>query len=61
MNQETREGPTPGGGVYSTAFYQDADGKPADKGVATKVMIVEYGPNDEPIRRTYGELNRVRE
>lgn len=56
MTEESRDGPTPNGGVKSTAFYQDAEGKPAEKGVATNVLIVEYDEKGNSIHRTYGTL-----
>ena len=50
------EGPTPHGGAYSIAYYQDERGEAADKVVAVKVEIVEFDAQDRPVWRTYGDL-----
>ena len=51
---EEHEGPTPNGGVKSVAYYQDAEGKPCDRAVATNMLIVEYDKDGNAIQRTYG-------
>ena len=56
--QESKTGKTPNGGVRSTAFYQDDQGKPADKNKATQVMFVEFDKNDKVINRTYGTFSK---
>lgn len=53
---ETREGPTPNGGVRSAAYYMDDEGNPADKAVATAVEFVEFDAEGREIFRTYGRL-----
>lgn len=58
MTSEERRGPTPAGGVRSRAFYTDAQGRPAEKSVATNMRIVEYDAAGEAIRTTYGRLRR---
>ncbi len=56
MTEETKDGPTPSGGVRSTIYYEDAQGNPVDKAAATNVMIVEFDKDGNSIRRTYGTL-----
>lgn len=56
MASESRPGPTPNGGVRSTAYYQDDAGKDAEKADATRVVIVEYDAGGKEIQRTYGTL-----
>lgn len=53
MTEESREGPTPAGGVRSTLYYQDDHGRPAEKAAATKALGVEYDAEGNAIRRTY--------
>jgi hypothetical protein len=42
MKTDTRDGPTPNGGVKSRICYSDDDGNLVDKEVATRARIVEY-------------------
>lgn len=53
---ERIEGPTQGGGLYAIAYYTDARNKPVPKADARSVEIVEYGPGDVVILRTYAQL-----
>lgn len=48
------DGPTPNGGAYSIAYYQDAKGNDADVDKATNMLIVEYSSDGQVIRNTYG-------
>ena len=48
--------PTPNGGVYAIANFQDSDGSPAEKNNAKRVEIVEYDGNDKVVWRTYGVM-----
>ena len=50
------EGPTPNGGAYSLAYFQDAAGQPAPKELAARVEIHEMNEAGEIIFRTYAEL-----
>lgn len=50
------DGKTPSGGVYSIAYYFDADGFPTCKENASIVHVVEYDKNDRRITETYGTL-----
>jgi hypothetical protein len=56
FNQERHEGPTPSGGAYSIASYLDADGNPAAKADAARVLIAEFDANGEQIAETVGTL-----
>jgi hypothetical protein len=56
MTEERKEGPTPHGGAYSIAYYQNERGEAAPKAAAVKVEIVEFDAQDQPIWRTYGDL-----
>lgn len=58
VTEESREGPTPNGGVRSTIYYTDDEGRPADKRVATQTMIAEFGADGTVVHRTYGHLQR---
>ncbi|HVK10317.1 MAG TPA: hypothetical protein VM597_16240 [Gemmataceae bacterium] len=58
MTQESRDGPTPNGGVRSTIYYLDDAGNPADKESATRCEIVEYDAQGNSIHRTHATLNR---
>lgn len=55
---ETREGPTPNGGVRSEAIYSDGKGNLRDKKVATHMEIVEYDAQGNIVHRTYGTLGK---
>lgn len=56
MTQERTEGPTPHGGAYAIAYYQDANGQPADKADAVAVEIIEYNADGVEVWRTYAEV-----
>lgn len=56
MTEETREGPTPNGGVRSKIIYQDRNGQPVDKNKAVQAVIFEYDAQGNQIARTYGKL-----
>lgn len=56
MAFETRSGPTPNGGVKSTAVYLDDSGVECPKADATQVRIVEYDAAGNAIFTTYGNL-----
>jgi hypothetical protein len=56
MISERIDGPTPNGGTYAIAYYQDEAGEATDKDAATAVEIVEFDGDDNEIFRTYGEL-----
>jgi hypothetical protein len=47
------EGPTPNGGAYAIAYWQDANGKPTTLDKAEKVKVVEFDANDRAIVLTY--------
>jgi hypothetical protein len=53
---ETRQGRTPNGGAYSTAYYYDEDGEPCPKAKAKSVHIVEFDENGERVNENYGIL-----
>lgn len=53
--QERIDEPTPNGGVYSIAYYQNAKGDRARKEDSERVEIIEYGKADEQVFRTYME------
>ncbi len=50
---ETRYGPTPSGGAYSTAYYYDADGQPCEKAKAKSVNIIEYSEDGGRVNESY--------
>ncbi|VTT96577.1 unnamed protein product [Gemmataceae bacterium] len=56
VTEESKDGPTPSGGVRSTIYYTDDEGRPADKASATRTMIVEWNERGESINRIYGYL-----
>jgi hypothetical protein len=51
--EERINGETPKGGVYSIAYFQDANGQPVAKEDATSIEIIEFDENDRQIWRTY--------
>lgn len=51
--EERTEGPTPNGGAYAIAYFQDADGNPADKDAAVQAEIVEFDEQGNQLFRTY--------
>jgi hypothetical protein len=52
--ERTIEGPTPNGGVRSTAYFLDEHNKPVEQAQATRVEIVEFDASGQEIHRTYG-------
>lgn len=56
MMEETREGPTPNGGVKSTIYYYDAKDNPTNKEDASKAVIVEYDSTGKAVARTYANF-----
>lgn len=48
--------PTPNGGVYSIAYWKDADGNPAQQAEAVAVEIIEFDANDRQVFRTYAQI-----
>lgn len=52
---QRRPGPTPNGGAYSVAYFQNDAGEPTRKDQATRVEIHECREDGEVIFRTYGE------
>lgn len=55
--QERIEGPTPTGGDYAIAYWQDGQGNPCEKDQAKAAEIVEYSANGDHIMRTYMETS----
>ena len=47
------EGPTPNGGAYAIAYWQDVNGNPTTLDKAKKVKVVEFDANDRAIFLTY--------
>ena len=59
-DKKTRtDGPTPNGGAYAIAFWQDADGQPTSQELATRAEVVEYDEQDQPIFRSYLQGNAL--
>jgi len=56
LTSESQDGPTPNGGVRSTAYYTDDAGRPCPKDDATQLEIVEYDAAGQAVFRTYGQL-----
>lgn len=54
--QERKDGPTPHGGVYSIAYFLDAENKPVPKERAVRMEIHEFDEEGNSIHRTYGEI-----
>jgi len=54
---ERRDGATPNGGIYSIAYYRDADGTPTTKDQAAEIEIVEYAADGREVFRTYAVIN----
>lgn len=48
--------PTPNGGAYAIAYYQDKSGQPCDKRVAAQVVVLEYDNSDEVVGSTFAYL-----
>ena len=55
---ETHKGPTPSGGVYSTAYFYDEDGCPCKREEASFMNIVEYSAEGARINEHYGMIGR---
>lgn len=53
--QERIDEPTPNGGMYSIAYFSDAEGNPTTKENATRMEIVEFDRDGKQIHRTYME------
>jgi hypothetical protein len=52
-------GPTaPNGGIYSIAYWQDADGNPTTPDKAVTAEVHEMDEQNQSIFRTYGSLER---
>ncbi len=47
------EGPTPNGGAYAIAYWQDVNGNPTSLDKAKKVKVVEFDANNRVIVLTY--------
>lgn len=56
MTEERTEGPTPHGGAYAIAYFQNKDGQPTIKERAAKVEIVEFDAGGNVVWRTYGTM-----
>ena len=56
--QERIDGPTPNGGAYSIAYFQNEGGEPITKDLASKVEILEFDQNGSVIHRTYGLIHQ---
>lgn len=54
--QERNDGPTPSGGAYSVAYWQDEQGAPCEKDKAVACEVVEYDAKDKAIARIYAKL-----
>jgi hypothetical protein len=52
--QTRTEGPTPNGGAYAIAYWQDMHGNPVDKSEYARFEIVEYDEAGNQVFRTYG-------
>jgi hypothetical protein len=51
---ETRTNePTPSGGAYSIAYWQDADGNPVDKSSWVQAEVIEFTADGEHLQRNY--------
>lgn len=55
MNTERIEGPTPNGGDYAIAYYQDENGELVDKDKASQVTIAEFS-GETPFFWTYLDI-----
>lgn len=56
MSKERIKGPTPHGGIYAIAYYQDANGQPTDKPSAVAAEIIEYDDAGGVVWRTYAKV-----
>ena len=55
LETQTRpEGPTPNGGAYAIAYWQDMFGNPVTKSEYARFEIVEYDETGNQVFRTYG-------
>jgi hypothetical protein len=55
MKTQRTEGPTPNGGDYAIAYYQNEEGELVDKSKASRVTIAEF-KGDEPFHWTYATI-----
>jgi len=55
LTKTLAEGPTPNGGAYAVAYWQDRKGNPTTKDLAKKVKVVEFDANDRAIFLTYAD------
>lgn len=53
--QERTEGPTPNGGDYAVAYYQNSWGEATFKPIATHVVVAEF-KGDKPFFWTHASL-----
>lgn len=58
VTSETRDGPTPNGGVRSVAYYLNDTGIPTEKSQATYVKIEELDASGSIVHRTYASLTQ---
>lgn len=50
---ERQDGPTPNGGTYSIAYWQDAQGRPVEKAEAVAAEVIEFTDDGQQVFRTY--------
>ena len=55
VKTERIEGPTPNGGDYAIAYYQDKDGELVDKDYASRVTIAEF-KGETPFFWTHADI-----
>ena len=53
------DGPTPNGGAYSIAYFQDAEGEATTKEKAVKVEVVEFSRSGDHVFRTYANIKKA--
>lgn len=53
---ERKDGPTPNGGAYSIAYFQNEKGEATTKDKATRMEIVEFSKAGIELHRTYGDI-----
>lgn len=51
--QTRTNGPTPNGGAYAIAYWQDAKGDPTPQERAVKAEIIEFTQQGKEVQRTY--------
>ena len=59
LTSERTDGPTPNGGVYAIAYFQDDKGEATTKDKATQVEIIEFSRSGDQIIRTYGTIQNT--